>query len=233
MITVRHDVFASHPHDGAIELVKWIALVAMLVDHAGALLFDQGTSSITYRIGRLAFPLFAFVLACKLSVKAAGDAASILRTAKRLLVWALISFVPFYLAMERLWTPNIFFTLALGALACWVAGSSLGGLRKGIAYLGIAVASFGCDYYAPGVFLILSVYTLYRRPSLQAAVAALLCCMAIVYLTSSLWTLLAIPMAATTHVVGVNVPRLKWFFYAIYPLHLLAIALVARLGLLL
>ncbi len=224
--------FASRPHDGTIEFVKWIALAAMLVDHAGALLFDQGTSSFAYRTGRLAFPLFAFVLGYKLSVKAADGSSSSLQTVKRLFLWALISFVPFYLAMGRLWTPNIFFTLGLGALACWVASSPLQKWRKWLAYLGIFAASFGCDYYAPGVFLIFSVYALYRWPGPQAAAATLLCCMAIAYLTSSPWTLLAIPIAAATHRIRMNLPRLKWFFYAVYPLHLLAIALLVKPGLL-
>ncbi|MEQ1772571.1 MAG: TraX family protein [Burkholderiales bacterium] len=225
-------MFASRPHDGTIEFVKWIALAAMIVDHVGALLFDQGKSSLAYQIGRLAFPLFAFVLAYKLSIKAVDGSSSSLRTVKRLFLWALISFVPFYLAVGRLWTPNIFFTLGLGALACWVSISPIGEWHKWLAYLGIFAASFGCDYFAPGVFLILSVYVLYRWPSLQAAAAVVLCCAAIAFLTWSLWALLAIPIAAATHGIRVNVPRLKWFFYAVYPLHLLAIALVARSGLL-
>ena len=225
--------FASYPADGGLEFVKWVALAAMLVDHTGALLFGQDTSSITYCIGRLSFPLFAFVLACKLGVTANGDASAILRTVRRLFAWALISFVPFYLALERLWTPNIFFTLALGALACWVWRAPFQQGRKALAYAGIFVASFGCDYFAPGVFLILSVYVLCRQPCLQAAVATFLCCIAIAYLTSSLWTLLAIPIAAATCGIRMNMPRLKWLFYAIYPLHLLAIALLARSGLLL
>lgn len=232
LITAHRAIVINRPHDGALELVKWIALAAMLVDHAGALLFHQDASSLSYRIGRISFPLFAFVLACKLSAKPAGDAQSLLRTVRRLLIWALVSLVPFYLAMERWWTPNIFFTLGLGVLACWVIESSLPALRRSLAWLGIFAASFGCDYFAPGVFLMPSVYLLYRRPGLPAAAVVLLCCAGIAWLTASLWAVLAIPIAAATHKMRIDVPRVRWLFYAIYPLHLLAIAAAVKSGVL-
>ncbi len=218
-------VFMRTYHDGTIEFVKWIALAAMLVDHVGLLVFDQGRFSLADDVGRIAFPLFAFVLGLKLAVGSGAASPTSLRTVKRLFLWALISFVPFYLAAGRLWPPNIFFTLGLGALACWVESSALPDWQRWLAYFGIVVASFGCDYFAPGVFLILSVCVLYRRASVSAAAATLLCCVLLAFMSWSPWTLLAIPIASSVHWLRLSVPRLKWLFYAIYPLHLLAIAI--------
>jgi len=213
-------------HDGTVEFVKWIALAAMLVDHVGLLVFGQGKFSLSDDVGRIAFPLFAFVLGFKLAAGSGSVSPTSLRTVKRLFLWALISFVPFYLATGRLWPPDIFFTLGLGALACWVESSALPDRQRWLAYLGIFIASFGCDYFAPGVFLILSVCVLYRRSSASAAAATLLCCALLALMSWNPWTLLALPIASSIHWLRLSVPRLKWLFYAIYPLHLLAIAVL-------
>ena len=54
-------------NDGQLEALKWLALVSMLVDHFGRYAFGLGTDSWAFAIGRLAFPLFAFVLASNLA----------------------------------------------------------------------------------------------------------------------------------------------------------------------
>ena len=226
---VTATAFKTVPDRGTIELVKWIALTAMVIDHVGELLLDQGKFSPAYHVGRIAFPLFAFVLGFKLSTKTNVAEPASLRTVKRLFVWALISFLPFYAVTGRLWPPNIFFTLGLGALACWVQIAALLPWRRWLAYFAIFLASFGCDYFAPGVFLVFSICAMYRRPSVQAFGASLLCSVVLAFANWSPWTLMAIPIAALAHGVSLNVPRLKWFFYASYPLHLVAIALLAGL----
>ena len=79
----------SHPSpwprftDGQLELLKWIGVVSMFIDHFGRLLFGWGLETIAFGAGRLAFPLFALVLACNLA-RPGDQAARTKRIALRL-----------------------------------------------------------------------------------------------------------------------------------------------------
>lgn len=93
--------------------LKIIAAVSMLLDHAGRILFPEAVW-MTYA-GRLAFPLFAFLLA-----EGAAHTKNIRRYALRLGIFALVSEIPFDLAFYKsvfsLQTQNIFLTLLIGLL---------------------------------------------------------------------------------------------------------------------
>ena len=92
--------------------LKWIAIVSMLIDHMGAILFPQ---YIEMRIvGRLAFPIYCFLLA-----EGAVHTSNIRRYEIRLLAFACLSDIPFDLAFfggVTLEHQNVFFTLLLGVL---------------------------------------------------------------------------------------------------------------------
>jgi hypothetical protein len=51
---------------GARELLKWIALLAMTGDHVAKVVFG-GYVPVVSELGRIAFPLFALVMACNLA----------------------------------------------------------------------------------------------------------------------------------------------------------------------
>jgi hypothetical protein len=55
----------SHPASGALEVLKLVALVEMVVDHANKYALEHACP-IMEHIGRVAFPLFAFVIAANL-----------------------------------------------------------------------------------------------------------------------------------------------------------------------
>nr|WEG85486.1 trbP [Escherichia coli] len=58
--------------DGTIEALKWLALLAMTGDHVNKYLFN-GTLPYLFEAGRLALPLFVFVLAYNLARPGALD----------------------------------------------------------------------------------------------------------------------------------------------------------------
>jgi hypothetical protein len=94
--------------------IKVIAIVAMIIDHMGLFFFPQ--FFIFRIIGRLAFPLFAWLIAN--GAYHTHDMGSYLR---RLYIFALISQIPYLLA-NRLIDPhfsnlNVFCTLFLGLCA--------------------------------------------------------------------------------------------------------------------
>jgi len=93
------------------DLIKLFALATMTIDHIGYTLFPDLT--ILRIIGRLAFPLFAYLIA--LGLNSTKKPSKYLLS---LLIFGFISQIPYFLVFniqpfERL---NIFFSLFLGAL---------------------------------------------------------------------------------------------------------------------
>ena len=95
-------------HSG-LEPVKWIAVAAMTVDHAGKIVFPEWYT-MTNAIGRIAFPLFAWIIGKRLSLTPGLSG----RYIKQLTAWMLIS-QPFFVYSGSSGL-NIFFTLALGTV---------------------------------------------------------------------------------------------------------------------
>ncbi|GEM_PF-167018 len=94
--------------------LKLIAMTTMLVDHVGAVIYPD---ILGYRIiGRLAFPLFAFLI-----TEGYRQTSSYKIYLLRLSIFSVISQYPFWLAFGFDSGLNIFFTLALGLLAIYLA----------------------------------------------------------------------------------------------------------------
>jgi len=91
------------------EILKWMAIVSMTIDHIGASLYPQ--FEFLRLIGRLSFPLFCYLLVLGLE-----NTRNVGNYFMRLFLFALISQVPFYLAfgMGPFESLNVFFTLSSG-----------------------------------------------------------------------------------------------------------------------
>ena len=112
--------------------LKGVAICSMLLDHAlKTLWWDAPT--VLYVLGRLAFPLYAFLL-----VQGAKHTHHMGKYALRLAVFALLSEVPFDLCLYEqpcYWfSQNVFWTLLLGLLAIWAYEQSD---RRGALWLGV------------------------------------------------------------------------------------------------
>lgn len=98
--------------------LKIIACIIMLCDHIGVILMED--NAVMRAVGRLAFPVFAFLLAE--GYKHTSDRKNY---CVRLLFFALISEIPFDLAfygkMFSFEGQNIFFTLAAGIIIMYAA----------------------------------------------------------------------------------------------------------------
>jgi hypothetical protein len=153
------------------SMLKIIAILLMLIDHLGASLFPKVT--ILRLVGRLSFPIFAYLIAIGYS-----KTKSFSKYLKRLLIFAMISQIPFSLAFSKGiniknlsdflgflvggTNPhlNIFFTLALGLLAIRVYDKEKFELARiiDIMCLGITAQVFHTDYSIYGVAMILAFY---------------------------------------------------------------------------
>ena len=214
--------------------LRLLALACMAIDHAGLALFPNIGA---FRcVGRLAFPLYCFLL-----TQGFIHTRDLRAYARRLLLFALLSEIPFDLltfgqiasGVEQ----NALFSLLLGLLALY--GSRL---MKGRP-MQIAVYSFFLSMIAMiarvsfgwlGIVLCLCFYFLREsKPRMALCAGGLL----LVYTLSlhlsgvtrswvlvSLCSLFALaPMLMYSKKRGAHSPALSFLFYAAYPLHLLAL----------
>ena len=208
--------------------LKWIAMASMLLDHIGAVLVPGNTAAYYALriIGRLAFPLFCFLL-----VEGFYHTSNVYRYGAGLVLFAFLSEVPFDLALfGRLWAPeyqNVFFTLALGIFGVLYydkltkEGHVLFGIAAEI--LAVFMAFFlSCDYGAEGVLLIFLFYLFHFKETYRNLAAAIWCV-----------ALGAVETFGALSLLFINVYngkrgkiRYKYLFYLFYPAHLLVLGLI-------
>lgn len=99
--------------NGTLEGIKWLALLIMLVDHINKYLLNDASHTI-FNYGRIAMPLFVFVLAYNLARPDTYKHGGHIRTMKRLAIFGLLATPPF-IALGGLlagwWPLNILFAL--------------------------------------------------------------------------------------------------------------------------
>jgi hypothetical protein len=162
--------------------IKCVALAAMLIDHLGAV-FPHIFPLVFRVVGRMAFPLFAF-----LSAEACRHTRSLPHYLKRLGIFAVISQLPFALAFIArrpfhlsglfVYDTNIFYTIFLGVLGYYfyVRLREKGKFYAwGIAPVAGALAALGyvmdTDYGAAGVLFITGLAALHKKSHRLAAMA--------------------------------------------------------------
>lgn len=216
------------PDSGAVETMKVLGLAAMICDHWNRIVLDSQALGLTM-VGRVAFPLFAFVLAVNLarSTIDRGD------YFMRLVLWGVLT-QPIYIWATGSQNLNILITLAVG-LQLVRAFETLGAAgpkhdrRSAWIHLGVTLAaSLAVDYPLLGPLLVLVLHAWLRRPTVDrglfvlAVLAALNTDAAFV-----LPTLAAVAVAWTVALLRPPLPRLRWAFYIVYPGHFAALRLIA------
>ncbi len=142
--------------------IKIIAIITMIIDHVGLFFFPH---ILLFRaVGRLSFPLFAWLIA-----NGAIHTRNINNYAIRLFLLALISQIPFLYAnlqenpsFEGL---NVVFTLFLGLCVITVMKQSSRKVIWVLATIGALVLSdvLRTDYGAAGILTIISYYLFYNK----------------------------------------------------------------------
>ena len=195
----------------------------MTVDHVGLLFFPEVTALRV--IGRLAFPLFAYLL-----VLGMRSTRNVRAYFNRLLFFALVSQVPYALVngiqpWEKL---NIFATLILGMIMVYfIERSSLAFIVPLIASVVVPV-----DFGVYGTATVLLVYLIGKDWRMGSIIFVLINLVLALYgATYQPFAILALPLILlhdrgklTLSGTGglVRHPKIrKYFFYAYYPLHLL------------
>jgi hypothetical protein len=212
--------------DGQLETLKWIGLASMFLDHFGRHLLGYGQDTWVFAMGRIAFPLFAIVLALNLARE--GDrAARSARTARRLGVWCAVAVLPSIWARGEPMLLNVLGTLALGAALCWTLASQERTAVRVAVCIAVAVVSGHVEFGLGGVFLIPAIYLWATQRQPQAAILPVLLLLMTGWhnasldgLPAMLGTLACVPIAWNVRRLLVMMPRYRLAFYLVYPLHL-------------
>ncbi len=212
--------------------LKWIAIITMMIDHVAAVLLQQSSPAwVAMRvIGRLAFPIFVFLL-----VEGFFQTKNVKKYLIRLGVFALLSEVPFDLAFYgtviEFTHQNIFFTLFLG-LACILLMSLIekkygknsisSNVMNGIITLVFCIIAYllRTDYSYAGILLISAFYLFKGNKVLQTFTLFFVSAFILGYI-NVFATLAIIPIAFYN---GEKGRSMKYFFYIFYPAHLLILA---------
>jgi hypothetical protein len=202
------------------ELLKWLAILTMSIDHVGAALYPQ---YIIFRyIGRLSFPLFAYILV--LGLESTRDPKNYLI---RLIIFAFISQIPFFLAFDiKPWEHlNIFFTLSSGVLFLYLYEK-----KNFLFFIPLIVSAIlRFDYGIYGILSISCMYFLRKDKKLGASFFLLLNILFLSISTTQSISILALPLILLHNNGGLKMTRKinaqymtwrKYFFYIFYPLHL-------------
>lgn len=212
--------------DGTLEFLKWLALLLMTGDHVNKYLFN-GTVPWFFSAGRLALPLFAFVLGYKLARPGMLPSGGYGRTMKRLAGFG-VAATPVFIALGGLvggwWPLNVMFTLLAATVILYLV--ELGGKRN----LATAVVVFLAggsfvEFWWPGLVITLAGWCEKRAPVL-ASPLLIAGCFALWLINGNPWVLAVLPLIGVAALVDIRMPRWQWAFYVYYPLHLAAIWLV-------
>lgn len=188
----------------------------MTLDHIAYYLMDSGIAYDAMRtVGRMAFPIFAFLL-----VEGYVHTRSVRKYALSLFAFALVSDIPWWL-LNHDNTHNIFFTLLLGMVP-------MEGLNK-IGYkpltwcvlIGVVcgIATFlHVDYEYSGILLICTFYVFRTHNATKCLLGTLFM---YPYGVIGLWLGLAAILCYNGQRGFIKGQYAKYIFYAYYPLHLL------------
>ncbi len=210
--------------------LKLIAMLAMLCDHAGKLLLPQ--YRILRVIGRLALPIFAYMIA-----------EGCLYTKNRARYFALIFGLGLgcqavYFIVERSLYFNILITFSLSVLLIFAADrflkkkDLLSGLLAlfpllAVVFVGgvlpeILKNGFKVDYGLCGIFLPVAVYFMPNKPLKLLSAGIVLAVLAYTNTTIQWFALGALPLLAL-YSGERGKYKLKYLFYIFYPTHLLVL----------
>lgn len=208
--------------------LKVIALISMVIDHVALYLMEHGT--VLYEtmccIGRIAFPVFAFLLA-----EGFIHTRSRYRYFFTLLGFAVISEIPWYLLNGADGTHNVMFTLALGVATLMVLENLLQrsmvlGFFWTLGMAGLA-CWLGVDYEWRGILIIVASYLIngYDHSFTYSRDMQFFCTFALMIHYGVIGAIMACMILyvynGTRGFVQGSIA--KYGFYAFYPVHLFVI----------
>ncbi len=240
--------------------LKIIAIIAMFIDHFAAIVLDRYLLASEFYvqssngmgidpnvpngmliywidmlmrlIGRLGFPIFCFLM-----IEGFGYTRSRWKYLLRLIIFALLSEIPFDLAFNMVGESyqNVFFTLAIGLAVIWGIELATNRIEQKIhgksqdirqVIVAVVITAIGClvaealytDYASTGIIAIAIMYWLKKNNSKVAAIVGG-CTVLTIAMPIEFTGFATVPLIAKYN--GQRGLKLKYVFYLFYPLHIL------------
>ncbi|AZP73537.1 conjugal transfer protein TraX [Pseudomonas poae] len=224
--------------DGALDLLKWLALLCMVLDH---LRYVGLSLDGLYVPGRLAFPWFCLAIAANLHRM--GSAPVTGRYLGWLLLFSVIGEVPYRLFIEDADTLNVLPTLALGLLVArgWQQRALV---DRGLALVALSIATVFSSQLMFGFFgvlLPLAMLLVFRRPWYFSLLPGLVCVAAnqwqVLLINGKLVALLGLAacligpllgLILLRHAQSASPPAMRRWAYALYPAHFVVLLAVRQ-----
>ncbi len=228
--------------DGALDLLKWLALLSMLLDH---LRYVGIGADWLYVPGRLAFPWFCLAMAANLARD--GARKTEWRYLGWLLLFSLLSEIPYRLYIPEPDTLNVMPTLALGLLVArgWQDPTLISRLLGVSALLVAALFPERLMFGLFGVLLPLAMLLVFRKPWFFSLLPGLVCLAAnqwrVLYESAQFGNIVAILGIATCliapllgmfllrHATCLHAPPMRRWAYALYPAHFVVLLALRQL----
>lgn len=216
--------------------LKILAILAMTLDHIGLYVLPEVT--ILRIIGRIAFPIFAYMLA---------EGCFHTRNRKKHLL-TLTAFAAACQAFNLIALHSVYqcvlVTFLLAEILIYIADNAvrkkttasyavLLGAAATVYIITVLVPSvtktdFEFDYGFFGVLMPVFVYIADKKSDKLTAAAVMLVCLSLVYGSIQWWSLTAMPVLALYNGKKGQL-RIKNFFYFYYPLHLAVIYMISEM----
>ncbi len=231
------------------DIIKYIAMFTMLLNHIGNIFFDHGTwpHIILVSIGYFTAPTMIYFL-----VEGYGYTRSKQKYLQRLILFALISQVPFSLAFSEngkieFDTLNMMFTLSICFLLIYGLDIEKNRMRRSLMVAAAILASVICDWpvLAPAFTVIFITRRENEQSDAQSFITNTLLFGVIsffnnvgqystsVVLSYTICGMIGVAMSGVCLTYFYNGKRMekgrnfsKWFFYLFYPVHLLILGLI-------
>ncbi|MFP0194154.1 TraX family protein [Pseudomonas sp. PHC1] len=228
--------------DGALDLLKWLALLSMLLDH---LRYVGISADWLYVPGRLAFPWFCLAMAANLARD--GARKTEWRYLGWLLLFSLLSEIPYRLYIPEPDTLNVMPTLALGLLAArgWQDRTAISRLLGVSALLIAALFPERLMFGLFGVLLPLAMLLVFRKSWYFSLLPGLVCLAAnqwpVLFESAQFGNAVAILGIATCliapllgmcllrHATYLHAPPMRRWAYALYPAHFMVLLALRQL----
>lgn len=239
----RRAIMHMTQRDGALDLLKWLALLSMVLDH---LRYVGYSLDLLYVPGRLAFPWFCLAMAANISRSRAVTHQW--RYLGWLLLFSAISEIPYRLFIPDPDTLNVLPTLALGLLVArgWQDRTLQSRLLAVGALILAALFAQQLMFGFFGVLLPLVLLLVFRRPGYFSLLPGLICLAAnqweVLYHAARFGNYAAIlglvacliapwsGLVLLRHARRCNPPPMRRWAYALYPLHFLLLILVRQIA---
>ena len=207
--------------DGTLETLKWLALLLMVADHINKYGLHDASHTL-FNCGRIAMPLFVFVLAYNLARPDSFKNGAQTRTLKRLALFGLLATPPF-MALGGLlagwWPLNILFALlSLTAIIYYLEQQTIPGYLLASAVF--IVAGSSVEFWWPVLAFGIAVWWYCKTPQLTALIIAVIALLLLRLINGNDWALAALPVLCISTAINIPMPRYQWLFYYFYPVHL-------------